>query len=390
MITLIKGAEVYAPAYLGQKDVLLSGATIHMIADSISNFQEYDVLEVDGRGKCLMPSLIDSHVHILGGGGEGGFHTRTPEIMLSDILIGGVTTVVGCLGTDGTTRTMASLIAKAKGLEEEGITAYVYTGSYQVPVRTVTGSVIDDLILIDKIIGTGEIALSDHRSSQPTIEEFSKIVADTRVGGILSGKAGIVNIHIGDGKPMLSYLRHVADQTEIPVSNMIPTHINRSAALMREGIDYAKKYHGYIDLTTSSDPNHPDEDEVKASLGLKTALNAGVPITQVTFSSDGQGSLPVFDDHGNYKGLGVGKSASLYNEMQDAVQNEQIPLEQALMPVTANPAVLLRLSSKGFVKAGNDADLILADKHTLTIDTVFARGRMMVQNGEVIVKGTFE
>ena len=291
---LIKNAHIYAPEDLGVKDVLVGGGEILRIADQLPAEPAYEMTVLDGSGKILMPGLIDAHVHILGGGGEGGAKSRTPEIMLTDITLGGVTTVVGCLGTDGCTRTMTNLLAKARGLEEEGITTYVYTGSYQVPVRTLTGSIMDDVILLEKVVGTGEIAISDHRSSQPTKEEFARIVADTRVGGILSGKAGLVNIHMGDGEEKLSFLRYVLKNTQIPPTNMLPTHINRSRTLMEDGIDYAVSLGGYIDLTTSSDPEFLEPDEVKASTGLKMALEAGVPKEQVTFSSDGQGSLPVF------------------------------------------------------------------------------------------------
>lgn len=390
MLTLIKGAEIYSPAFIGKKDVLICGETIHMITDNLNPCTEYGIKIIDGSGKYMFPGFIDSHVHILGGGGEGSYHTRTPEIMLTDIVLGGVTTIVGCLGTDGTTRTMASLLAKARGLEEEGITAYVYTGSYQVPVRTLTGSVMDDLILIDKIIGTGEIAISDHRSSQPTKEEFAKIAADTRVGGILSGKAGIVNIHMGDGKKKLSMLRWLLEETEIPPANLIPTHINRSNALMQDGIDYAKTLGGIIDLTTSSDPDFLDEDEVKASTGLKMALDAGVSQHQITFSSDGQGSLPVFDKGGKFIGLGVGKVSSLYREFRDAVITDGISISQALMPVTQNPSAVLKLKRKGLIAPEMDADIILSDKKTLAIDTVLARGHVMVEGGLPAVYGTFE
>ena len=274
---LIKNAHIYAPEDLGVKDVLVGGGEILRIADQLPAEPAYEMTVLDGSGKILMPGLIDAHVHILGGGGEGGAKSRTPEIMLTDITLGGVTTVVGCLGTDGCTRTMTNLLAKARGLEEEGITTYVYTGSYQVPVRTLTGSIMDDVILLEKVVGTGEIAISDHRSSQPTKEEFARIVADTRVGGILSGKAGLVNIHMGDGEEKLSFLRYVLKNTQIPPTNMLPTHINRSRTLMEDGIDYAVSLGGYIDLTTSSDPEFLEPDEVKASTGLKMALEAGVP-----------------------------------------------------------------------------------------------------------------
>lgn len=387
---LIKGACVYAPEEMGIQDVLIGGGKILKIAKELPVEEAYDVQVIDGTGKVLIPGLIDAHVHILGGGGEGGAHTRTPEIMLSDIITGGVTTVVGCLGTDGCTRTMSNLLAKAKGLEEEGITTYVYTGSYQVPVRTLTGSVMDDLILLEKVVGTGEIAISDHRSSQPSREEFAKIVADTRVGGILSAKAGLVNIHMGDGTEKLEFLRYVLTNTQIPPVNMLPTHINRSITLMKDGIDYARTLGGYIDLTTSSDPDFLEPDEVKASTGLKMALDAGVPVEQVTFSSDGQGSLPIFAPDGTFMGLGVGKVTSMYRELKDSVLIEKIPLCDALKPVTSNPAALLKLSSKGKVAQDADADLVLADGDTLEIDSVFARGQLMISGRKQLVKGTFE
>lgn len=387
---LIQGAAVYAPEYLGVRDVLIEGSRIRKIADKIPVAEAYEVQVIDGSGMLLFPGFIDGHVHILGGGGEGGYHTRTPEIMLTDITSGGVTTVVGCLGTDGTTRTMASLLAKARGLEEEGITAYIYTGSYQVPVRTLTGSILDDLVLIDKVVGCGEIALSDHRSSQPTCEEFARIVGDTRVGGILSGKAGLVNIHMGDGERMLSCLRYVVKNTEIPPSNMLPTHINRSTRLLKDGMDYARTLGGYVDLTTSSDPDYLEEDEVKASTGLKFLLEQGVPEHQITFSSDGQGSMPIFGRDGNFLGLGVGKVTSLYREVRDAVLKEKVDLTQALRTVTSNPAALLKLTRKGRVAVGCDADLVLVRQEDLQIHTVLAKGRRMVQNGAAVRKGTFE
>ena len=387
---LIKNVQVYAPQPIGIWDVLTGGDKILKVAKSLPAESTYGVEVIDGTGMILMPGLIDSHVHIAGGGGEGGARTRTPEIQLTDIIRGGVTTLVGVLGTDGCTRTMTNLLAKAKGLEEEGITTYVYTGSYRIPVRTVTGSIQDDIILFDRIVGTGEIAISDHRSSQPTKEEFARIIADTRVGGILSAKAGLVSIHMGDGEEKLDFLRFVLNNTQIPPENMLPTHINRSTTLMKDGIDYAKTLGGYIDLTTSSDPDFLEPDEVKASTGLRMALDAGVPITQITFSSDGQGSLPIFDAGGSFVGLGVGKVTSLYREMTDAVTKDGVALEDALMPVTANPARLLKLGNKGKIAEGADADLILADSDTLELRTVMAKGVLMILDQKTLMKGTFE
>ncbi|ARI78391.1 beta-aspartyl-peptidase [Halobacillus mangrovi] len=388
MITLIKNATVYNPHPLGKKDVLIADRRIARIDDCIELSNDFiDVIEADG--KILAPGFIDGHVHITGGGGEGSFRSRTPELKLADATTSGVTTVVGVIGTDGTTRTMTNLIAKAKALQEEGISCYAHTGSYQVPVRTLTGKIEDDILLIDLIIGAGEIAIADHRSSQPTVEELSKIASQARIGGMLSGKKGVVNVHVGDSEDRLSIIEKVIATTDIPITQFYPTHINRNPSLFKAGIDYAKRG-GNVDFTTSTIPKFIEDGEVKSSEALKRMLEAGVPIERMTFTSDAQGSLPDFDAGGNLIGMKVGKIHSMYEAFVEAVKEFNIPLENALQVVTSNPAHILGLKTKGAVKEGMDADLVLLDKETLSIKTVIALGRKMVKNGEAVVKGTFE
>lgn len=393
MIKLIQNVKVYAPEYLGVKDVLISGDKIHQIADSISgdSLSALDVEIIDGTGKFLTPGFIDSHVHILGGGGEGSYRTRTPEIQLSEIIKGGITTLVGCLGTDGVSRNMISLLAKARGLQEEGITTYIYSGCYRLPLLTITKDLMTDLMVVDKIIGAGEVAISDHRSSQPTLDEIKKLAADARVGGMLSGKAGIVNIHMGDGKDMLELLFRVAEGTEIPMKQFLPTHVNRNQLLLAEGKRYAKAG-GYIDFTTSSDPFfwEGENAETRCSLALKECLAEGVPLEHITFSSDGQGSLPVFNAKRELIGLGVGSVTSLYNEVVDAVKNQGVPFEKAICTITINPANALKLKTKGHVAVGMDADLCLIDENSLDVSAVIALGKTMMQDGKLKVVGTFE
>lgn len=389
MFTLIKGSEVYAPQYLGKKDILLAAGKIASISDHIDwPLSDLDIHLIDATGKMVTPGFIDAHVHITGGGGEGGYRTRTPEIYLSDVTKAGVTTIVGVIGTDGTTRTMTNLIAKAKALKEEGISCFVHTGSYQVPVKTLTGSIETDIMMIDEIIGVGEIAIADHRSSQPEAHELSRLASQARVAGMLSGKAGVVNIHLGDSKSMLSLIEKVVEVTDLPISQFYPTHINRNSYLFEEGIEYAKKG-GIVDFTTSTTKQFLEEGEVKCSVGLKTMLEAGVPVEQITFTSDAQGSLPAFNEFGEFIGLRIGKVSSLYSEVKDAVLMEGVPFQTALQTITSNPARILKLKEKGRLEAGLDADLVLLNEDH-SINSVIARGQLMVQDGEAIVKGTFE
>ena len=363
---LLKDAEVFSPASEGRADILIAGGRVERIDRGGIRLPDSYADVVDAGGLLAVPGFIDSHVHITGGGGEGGYATRTPELQLSDAVRGGVTTVVGCLGTDGVTRSLANLLAKARGLDAEGITAFIYTGYYAVPVRTITGSIEQDLQLIDKVIGVGEVALSDHRSTQPTFDEFARLAGEARRGGILSGKAGVVNVHMGDGTRGLSLLRRLIDETEIPASQFVPTHINRNPSLFEEGIAFAKSG-GFVDFTTSTVPAFLADGEVKSSTGLKRMLDAGVDIGHITFTSDGQGSLPAFDAQGRLQRLEVGRVTSLFAEVRDAVLCEGLPLEAALRVITSNPARILKLRGKGELVPGADADLVLLEPETLEI-----------------------
>ncbi len=387
---LIKGGIVYSPEYLGKKDILIAGGKIEAIAEEITiEGRGLDVKIVDAEDYYVAPGFIDSHVHLLGGGGEGGYSTRTPEIQLSQLTSSGITTVVGCLGTDGVTRSMAALMAKARGLEEEGISTFCYTGSYEVPVKGLLSSVKEDIIIIDKIIGVGEIAVADHRSSQPTIDELKRTIADARVGGILSGKGGIVNIHVGDGEGRLKALMEIVATTEIPITQLLPTHINRSIDLFKAGIDFARQG-GYVDLTTSYDPHNLKKDEVKASKGLRLLLEAGINIGQISFSSDGQGSLPMFNEKKELVGIGIGSTKTLFTEVRDAIIDDDIAFGDAIRVITENPARILKLKDKGRLAAGMDGDLVLISPDRLEIDTVIAKGRIMLEGGSLLVRGTFE
>ena len=393
MVKIIRNARVYQPEYAGVKDILILGDKIAAVGENLkADFGgALKAEEINGEGMAAVPGFIDSHEHILGGGGEGGFHTRTPEAGLKDLTMNGITTVVGCIGTDGVGRDMTALLAKAHGLENEGVTTYTYTGAYQVPVPTLTGSLMKDIMMLDKVIGVGEVAISDHRSSQPSFEEFARIAADARVAGMLSGKAGIVNVHLGDSPRKLDLILKVVRDTEIPASQFLPTHVNRNAALFDECLEFAKDG-GTIDFTGNEDINYWETicDEVRVCKGIRRLLDMGISSDRFTISSDGQGSMPVFSAKGEYQGIGIGKASCLLKEVRECVQKENIPLETAVKGITSNPAAILKLNGKGHIKPGFDADICLLTEEGLKLDTVIARGRIMVEKGKQTVFGTFE
>ena len=393
MVTLIRNAKVYQPEYAGVKDILVLNGKIAAVGEKLkADFGgSVEVEELDAEGMAAVPGFIDSHEHIMGGGGEGGFATRTPEANLKDLVLNGITTVVGCIGTDSVARDMTALLAKAHALEAEGITAYAYTGSYRVPIQTLTDSLMKDIMMLDKVIGVGEVAVSDHRSSQPTFEEFARIAADARVAGMLSGKAGIVNVHLGDSARKMDLIERVIHETEIPASQFLPTHVNRNAALFDNCLELAKE--GLtIDFTGNEDIDYWETicDEVRVCRGIRRLLDLGISSDRFTISSDGQGSMPVFNAAGEYQGIGIGKASCLLKEVRECVQKEGIPLEIAVKGITSNVASVLKLGAKGQLKAGFDADICLLAEDSLELKTVMAKGQFVVRDGVQQVFGTFE
>ncbi|MBE0639611.1 MAG: beta-aspartyl-peptidase [Bacteroidales bacterium] len=383
---LIKNCNLYSPAFLGKKDVLIAGTKIVAIGETLELSSGFDAEVIDAKGLNLVPGLIDAHVHIAGAGGEGGPATRTPEMPLSMLLEGGITTVVGCLGTDGYTRDPASVLMKCKSLRQEGVSAYMYTGSYQVPTPTLLGDPAKDLAMIDEVIGIGEIALSDHRSSYPTLNELIQLASKARVGGMLGNKAGIINIHMGDAKDPFRPLYDVANHSEIKLSQFLPTHCNRNRYIFEDAKTFGKT--GYIDLTASSYPYYPDI-EVKTSKAVVELVNSGVPLGHITITSDACGSLPDFDQNGNLIRLEMGLPKSILSELSDLVLIERIPIEKALQPVTSTVADILKLRSKGRIHKGNDADLVLLD-NDFRIAYLIAMGKLMVSNYKMLQKGGYE
>jgi len=387
MITLLRGGDVHSPYPLGKRDILILESKIAAVSvPGEIQIKGLPVQEEDISDKVVVPGFVDTHVHILGGGGEGGPATRAPEINIQGILSNGVTTVIGCLGTDGTTRHMESLLAKAKGLEMEGVTTFIFSGSYQIPVVTITGSVRSDIALIEKVIGAGEIAISDHRSSQPTFTEFARLASQCRVGGMLGQKAGVLHCHVGDGSRKLEFLFRLIKETEIPITQIIPTHINRNRELLDDGIRFMLQG-GYIDLTAGMDPSS-DEGHISIATCLQLCREKSAPLDHITVSSDGNGSMPVFDEEGRLTGLTIATQESLWANFQFLHKQKGLGLEDCINLFSTTPAAFYKLQQKGEIKPGMDADLLILDKD-LSLKTSFAMGKKMMEEGKLLVKSTF-
>lgn len=377
---LIKNTEVYAPEYIGIQDVLIAGEKIEYVGN-IPDIDPKLCTVIDGTGKMLVPGFIDGHVHLIGGGGEGGFRTRVPRVELYELIEGGITTVLGLLGTDGITRDVETLLAHAKALNEEGVTVYICTGHYGYPSATITGDIKKDIVFIQEVLGL-KLAISDHRAPNVSQNELIRIGSDTRVAGMISGKPGFVVLHMGDDPRGLEPVFNALEETSIPAKIFRPTHVNRSQQLLEQGMKYLNMG-GYVDYTCGM-----DEDYTPGRCILDAKMN-GLPVEHITISSDGHGSWSRYDEAGNLTEIGISSLGSLYDEFKDMIQNLGMPMEEALTYMTSNVAKALEIyPKKGCIKVGADADVLLLDQ-TLNLDSVIARGKVMMKEGTVLEKGTF-
>ena len=386
MFTLIKNANLFSPDPHGIVHILIAGEVVVYIDAKLPDLDAgLDVSIVDVEGARLIPGIIDAHAHITGGGGETGPSSRVPPVFLSEFTKAGVTSVVGVLGTDDLTRNTQTLVTQAYGLREEGLSAWCHTGGYHLPLTTLTGSARGDIVFIDPVIGVGELAISDHRSSQPTLDEFLRVASEAHVAGLMTGKAGIVHCHMGDGERGLALLRAALDKSEIPARTFNPTHVNRNKPLFEEALSLTD-YGCRIDLTAF--PTGHVEPGLSAADAFVLYHDRGCPADRLTISSDGGGCLPAFDNEGNLTRFGVGLSSTLPETLQELVARG-VPMEDALPPFTSTVADLLRLSRKGRVETGLDADLVVLNELG-GVQDVMARGRWHVRCGQAKVLGTYE
>lgn len=383
---LIRNVSVFAPTSIGIQNLLIAGGKIVWMGTDVDILPaSLGIEECDLQGRYLLPGLIDAHAHITGGGGESGFRSRVPPLNPGHFSCAGVTSVVGVLGTDDTARDTRGLVAQAYGLREEGLNAWCHTGGYHVPPMTLTGSVRGDIVFVDPVIGVGELAISDHRSSQPTLDELLRIAGDAHVAGIMTGKAGIVHLHLGDGLRGMQLVNQALDTSEIPARVFNPTHVNRRRELFDEAMQLATRG-CTIDITAF--PVEEGEDAYTAEDALLLYLDADLPAGNVTVSSDGGGCLPHFNEHGEIVRMDVGQSACMLESLQNLLAAGQ-SMERVLPAFTANVANLLRLTNKGRIAPGADADFAVLNED-FSLSDVMVLGEWHVRGGEQVRFGQFE
>jgi beta-aspartyl-dipeptidase (metallo-type) len=279
------------------------------------------------------------------------------EVSAGALAAAGITTVVGCLGTDGVTRSLRALVGKARELRARGLSAFVYTGGFTLPPQTITGFIADDIVLVDAVVGLGELAISDARSSQSDAAALAQAAAAAYVGGRLSGKAGLTHFHVGPSERRLEPVRRLLDDFDIEPSALQVTHVNRSEALLREAAALSRRG-VWVDI---------DCVDEGAGRWLRLFRDSDGDWARLTLSSDAHtpGSAP----------------ANLHRELVAAVRRHGFALHEVLPLVTAHPAAALKLADRGRIQPGLRADLVALAADDLAVRWTMAAGVPLESRG---------
>lgn len=373
-LTLITDVDFYAPDSLGHRDVLIAGGEI--LAIEAPGSISLDAKVIDGSAKRMMPGLVDALTHPCGGGGEGGFANRTDEVSVASFARAGVTAPIAALGTDSLGRSLEVLYGTVMSLRAQGLRAYMYTGAYRVPAPTLTGDLAKDLYFVEPIIGVGEVAIADHRGTQPTVDELRRLAAECNLAGVLLGYGGVVFVHVGDGSSRLQLLRDVVSESDLPITALYPTHVNRCRELLDEAAQWTQ-HGGFVDITVSTTPELIAAGDVPALEALRHLLSAGASAELITFSSDAGGSLPLYVD-GEFGGLKAATPDCLLNLLADVATSEPELFPVVLAGMSKNPANALKMPGLGRLERGGQADFLLVDAASTELIQVYCAGKPLL------------
>jgi beta-aspartyl-dipeptidase (metallo-type) len=389
---LIEGGHVFAPEELGARSILVCYDKIVSIAPDHSSMVQGlgNVRRIDATGKLVVPGFIDGHVHFLGAGDYDAPLGRVPELHLSMLTSGGVTTAASLLGLDMDSKNLHALLVKAIELERQGLSTYIYVGSFKIPSPYLTSSVRSDIQLIDRVVGV-KVSMSEDCYPNLSLPDFAQLAGEVRLAAGMTGKTAVIHIHVGRNETRLQPVFDLLKVVNIPITQIIPTHVNRRKPdTLSHAFEFVRRG-GTVDLSSNLSIRSGSLSGMNPDEAVQHALDERLPLSQFTLSSDANTSMPTLNHDCCPVGLHNAHPTILHRELLQIIRTNNLTLPQALPLVTTNVARVLGIGRrKGSLHASKDADIVLLRSDDLAVDTVIAKGRIMVSGGEPVVTGPWE
>jgi beta-aspartyl-dipeptidase (metallo-type) len=246
--------------------------------------------------------------------------------------------------------------------------------------------VTGDVYAIPKVLGV-KIALGEPRASRYADDELIDLAAQLYLTSGLAEKAAVLHAHLGLRRAPAAQLATVIARSDVPPDRFVATHVNYGPETLAAAPELAR-LGAWVDVTSVLGPWSAATESVKASIAVRRFLDAGVPLAQISVSSDANASVPRIRD-GAREPYWT-KVETLPGAVADLVREEKLTLADALSLVTTNPARALGLADrKGSIAVGRDADLVVLDDE-FHARHVWARGCALVRDGQPVRRSMFE
>jgi len=383
-LLLIKNANLdYVKDFEGIKDILVESDRISTIQREIDEKQfsrHINISVHDLDGMKLIPGIVDQHIHINGAGADLSPFGKVSSVSAGEIFESGVTTVVGAPAIDLYSKPAKTRLQYAKALSTQGVNTYIYTGSFNLPSDSITDSVEDDLMLIEKVIGT-KIALSEPLGAYPSLNELKKLFSVAYRSRLCSGKAAIIHAHMGHDPEPLEMVFQLFASSGFPKDIFIPTHSNCTPEVFEASKKLAREG-GFFDVSSVVTKPLGSPEAIKPSVAISKAIEEGIDPGKITMSSDGNVLIKKPSDNSTTRREGLG---TLLQEVKSLILDQEVSPEVAFSVVTENPAKYLKLfPRKGALRKGSDADLVALDKN-FKANKVWVGGKQVVKEGKSLV-----
>ena len=226
--------------------------------------------------------------------------------------------------------------------------------------------------------------MGDVNGSFPSSQAILEMLSQIRQAAVTVNKQGLLHVHLGSIPNPFDIFEEIA-ASGFPIgTHLRPTHCARTEFLLKSACAYAMESHDrYIDITTDG-PCYLGQPAAAVS----AAVSCGVPVEQITLSSDGHGVVPRFDADGNVVGQAIGEVARNHETMVELVRDFSFPLSDALSLITRNAADSLGLTDQGRLEIGACANAVLLNQN-LQIVAVVSRGQVAMHGDTLAVKEPF-